>query len=293
MQKLKHLWYIVAICVIALSLAACGGGDSAPVAEEAATDQEATTDNTEDSSDESSAEELASETADGGCPTATGTDNMGLEGQYPLQYELDEFQSMADCTLSFSENPSIAELNEQIPHENKAELGDVASRLPAEPLVMAPYDVIGSYGGVLNGLSNATEAGTSDLLSVRHVSLLRFAEDLTTLVPNVAKAWEYNDDATELTFHLREGHKWSDGAPFTAADVAFWYNDLILNPDIFPETPSRYLVAGEPMEISAVDDTTVLMKLPSSAPGVVNFFAVSYVQPFQPGRSGHDTERSL
>ena len=264
------LWLSVTILVIAFVLSACAGGDEAtdtPPADDATDSAAASTDTM----------------TDGGCPAVTVADPMGVAaGAFPYQYELSEFEGLANCELSFSDNPAIADLYEQIPHPDKAALGDVAARLPEEPLVIAPYDVIGAYGGTLNGLSNATEAGTSDVLSVRHVNFLRFADDLTTIIPNVAKGWEYNSDFTELTFHLRQGHKWSDGSPFTAEDVAFWYNDLILNTDIFPETPGRYLVAGEPMEVIADNDTTVTFKLPAAAPGLVNFFAVSYVQPFQP-----------
>ena len=42
----------------------------------------------------------------------------------------------------------------------------------------------------------------------------RFADDLSTIVPNVAKSFEWNDDFTTLTFTLRKGHKWSNGEPF-------------------------------------------------------------------------------
>ena len=77
-------------------------------------------------------------------------------------------------------------------------------RLPEEPLVVRPYDSIGKYGGTINFLSNATEAGTSDMLSTRHVNLLRFADDLSTIVPNVAKSFEWNDDFTTLTLHLEK-----------------------------------------------------------------------------------------
>ena len=97
-------------------------------------------------------------------------------------------------------------------------LAAVADRLPDEPLVVVPYDSIGSYGGTIKFLSNATEAGTSDMLSTRHVNLVRFADDLSTIVPNVAKDYEWNDDFTTLTFMLRKGHKWSNGEPFTAVN---------------------------------------------------------------------------
>ena len=54
----------------------------------------------------------------------------------------------------------------------------------------------------------------------------------------MCKAWEINEDATEFTFHLREGMKWSDGEPFTADDFLFWYEDCILNADLTPTIPS-------------------------------------------------------
>ncbi|HID53426.1 MAG TPA: ABC transporter substrate-binding protein [Anaerolineae bacterium] len=229
------------------------------------------------------AEEAPAEEAMGeGCPPVTMADARGVPaGAFPEQYDLAEFESAAGCELSFSENPNIAELNKRI-GGNPDPLPPVEERLPAEPLVVVPYDAIGVYGGTLDGLSNATESGTSDLLSVRHVNFARYSDDLQTIVPNVAKGWEWNDDFTELTIFLREGHKWSDGEPFTAADVEFWYNDIILNPEVFPETPSLWLIAGEPMEVTAVDDTTVSFKLPVPAPGLLTNFAISYAQPFQP-----------
>ena len=107
-----------------------------------------------------------------------------------------------------------------------------------------PYDSIGKYGNTINFLSNATEAGTSDMLSTRHVNLVRFADDLSTVVPNVAKDYEWNDDFTTLTFMLRKGHKWSNGEPFVARDVEFWYEDLMMNPNI-REKPYPYLLVGK------------------------------------------------
>jgi peptide/nickel transport system substrate-binding protein len=42
---------------------------------------------------------------------------------------------------------------------------------------------------------------------------------LATIVPELGTGWAWNDDKTVLTFKLREGVKWHDGKPFTAADV--------------------------------------------------------------------------
>ncbi|HAR52838.1 MAG TPA: peptide ABC transporter substrate-binding protein, partial [Roseovarius nubinhibens] len=162
------------------------------------------------------------------CPGITVADMQGIaSGAFPQQYELSAFQEAAGCEMAFTAHPDIEALNGRI--KGNEALPALADRLPAEPLVVVPYDSIGQYGGTLDVLSNATEAGTSDFLSVRHVNLVRYSDDLQTIVPNVAKSWEWNEDFTKLTFKLRAGHKWSDGAPFTSADVKFWHDNLMLD----------------------------------------------------------------
>src|SRR5215831_4455000 len=42
---------------------------------------------------------------------------------------------------------------------------------------------------------------------------------LETIVPDLATSWSWSEDGTDLTFPLRQGVKWHDGKPFTAADV--------------------------------------------------------------------------
>lgn len=215
------------------------------------------------------------------CPAVTVADMMGVAaGKYPQQYELAEFESLASCKLTFQENPAIADLNGKI--RGNPDLPPLAERLPEEPLVIAPYDSIGKYGGTMDALSNATEAGTSDFLSTRHVNLVRYSDDLQTIVPNVAKDWEWNDDFTELTFFLRKGHKWSDGAPFTAEDVKFWYDNLSLDSKVIEKPKDYVLVAGEAMTVEVVDPQTVTFKLPAPKPGLLAHFATSFAQGFQP-----------
>ena len=171
------------------------------------------------------------------CPPVTVADPMGVAaGAFPQQYELAEFEAAAGCTMEFSTNPEIEALNAEI--QGNPDLPALADRLPSEPLVVAPYDMIGTYGGTFDALSNNTEAGTSDFLSVRHVNFVRYSDDLQTIVPNVAKSWEWNDDFTELTMSLRAGHKWSDGAPFTSEDVRFWLENLRLDTNIHRKSRS-------------------------------------------------------
>jgi peptide/nickel transport system substrate-binding protein len=51
---------------------------------------------------------------------------------------------------------------------------------------------------------------------------------LQTIVPDLAISWSWNEEGTELTFSLRQGVKWHDGQPFTAADVKCTW-DLLLD----------------------------------------------------------------
>ncbi|MCF6321622.1 MAG: ABC transporter substrate-binding protein [Rhizobiaceae bacterium] len=215
------------------------------------------------------------------CPAVTVSDAMGIaSGAYPQQFELSEIQTAGNCKISFQENPSISALNAEI--RGNPALPPLADRLPSEPLVVAPYDSIGSYGGTLDALSNATESGTSDFMSIRHVNLVRYSDDLETIVPNVAKGWEWNDDFTQLTFFLREGHKWSDGSPFTAEDVEFWYENLQLDTNVIEKPKDYVLVGGKPMTVDVIDAQTVRFNLPFPKPGLLSHFANHYAQGFQP-----------
>jgi len=224
---------------------------------------------------------LASAASAATCPAVTVSDMMGVgAGAFPQQYELAEFESLGGCSVEFSGNPGAAAMNAQI--QGNPELPALADRLPSEPLVVAPYDEIGAYGGTLDILSNATEAGTSDMMSVRHVNLVRYSDDLQTIVPNIAKGWEWNDEFTELTFFLREGHKWSDGAPFGARDVKFWYDNLQLDENVIASAKDYVLVGGERMQVEVVNESTVKFILPAPKPGLLSHFANHYAQGFQP-----------
>ena len=50
---------------------------------------------------------------------------------------------------------------------------------------------------------------------------------LETIVPDLATSWSWSEDGTELSFPLRQGVKWHDGKPFTAADVKCTWNLLM------------------------------------------------------------------
>jgi len=203
-------------------------------------------------------------------------------GQFPQQYELAEFEAAANCTLTLSGRTAYDQRLVETGHLPEGELPSLADRLPQEPLVVVPYNEIGHYGGRFSGVSVGPEAGNSEWLSVRHVNLVRFLDDLQTIVPNMAKSFAWNDDYTELTVSLRKGHKWSDGAPFTTEDIIFWWEDIMTNKDLFPEVPSYWVYGGEPMQVEAVDDVTVKFKFAAPAPAFTTLLATTFTHLWAP-----------
>src|SRR3954447_12959591 len=59
-----------------------------------------------------------------------------------------------------------------------------------------------------------------DILALAYEGLTRLDTNQQT-VPAAAESWEYNDDATQITFHLRDGLKYSDGSPLTAENFRY------------------------------------------------------------------------
>ena len=216
-----------------------------------------------------------------GCPAITVNNNKGITGDsYRNYFEKAEYEKKANCKLSYSENPDIAKLNKMI--MGNGALPPVSKRLPSEPLVIAPYETIGKYGGTWQGISANTESGTSENLDMRFVSLVRWADDQTTIVPYVAKSFKWNSDFTKVTFTLRKGHKWSDGSPFTAHDIAFWYNYLIQKKNVREKVKSFWKTGDDLMAVKAINDTTVEFSMSKPKPSFLSFLASTYAETFQP-----------
>lgn len=148
------------------------------------------------------------------------------------------------------EAPALAEQVEA------GDLPPVAERVGSEPAVIQPLDSIGTYGGALRTGLRGSSDHNGILRVVGPQGLVRWDPQYTEVVPNVAESFEVDAEGKVFTFHLREGMKWSDGSPFTADDIMFNVEDLILNDDFAP-TPARYTTAGEPLTVEKVDDYTV------------------------------------
>ena len=60
------------------------------------------------------------------------------------------------------------------------------------------------------------------------------------LVPDILAAYEV-EEGRVFTFHLRRGHSWSDGQPFTTEDFRFFWEDVALEPELSPTGPEIQL----------------------------------------------------
>ena len=82
--------------------------------------------------------------------------------------------------------------------------------------------------------------------------------DGSKIEPEIAAGAESSADFKTWTILLRKGAKWSDGAPFTADDILFWYKDVVLNKDLTPVLPGWMKNAdGSPAVVEKVDDYSV------------------------------------
>ena len=144
----------------------------------------------------------------------------------------------------------------------RVEAGDLPAleeRLPAQPMVVEPWDGPGTFGGTLHrAQTDVADAGV--MQSFAGVGLLEWDWDAAGAVPSIAAEFEKNDTNTQFTFRLREGMKWSDGEPFTSADLMFTITDYLSNETTIPTAPFWFSDGGNTRPTAeAPDELTVVI----------------------------------
>ncbi|MEO1197976.1 MAG: ABC transporter substrate-binding protein [Pseudomonadota bacterium] len=134
----------------------------------------------------------------------------------------------------------------------------VAERLPSEPFfvdIVSAGRELGRHGGDLDTLIG--RAKDRRLVNVwGYARLVGYQPDLT-LAPDLLRDIEV-EEGRIFTLHLREGHRWSDGHPFTAEDFRFYWEDIAMNKDLAPNGPEPFMyVDGKLPTFEVIDDTTV------------------------------------
>lgn len=132
-------------------------------------------------------------------------------------------------------------------------LPPVAERLPAEPLVYSAAnmpDGAGVYGDVMRHVIGGRpegwnfwagqsygwggiDIGMVECLTRTGPLFQVNSEDLQPL-PNLARSWEWSEDGMSLTVNLIEGAKWSDGDAFDTEDIDFYWNNVVMDPEVTP-----------------------------------------------------------
>ncbi|MGB6064485.1 MAG: ABC transporter substrate-binding protein [Desulfomonilaceae bacterium] len=149
---------------------------------------------------------------------------------------------------AFNEAPGLAK------KVASGELPPVNQRLPPSPAIVIPVDRPGHYGGVWR----RAYTGLSDLVGLRRIlydPLVRWSPDLK-IIPNLAEKWEVDNSGRIFTFHLVKGVRWSDGAPFTADDIMFYFEDIVFNKELTPSIPKWIAPSGKAPKVTKIDDYT-------------------------------------
>jgi peptide/nickel transport system substrate-binding protein len=143
---------------------------------------------------------------------------------------------------------------------------------PPKPAVSSAPPAYGdaAVSGSIGEASNlipilATDASSHEVADHVYNGLLKYDKNLE-LTGSLAESWTVSPDGLTITFRLRRGVRWHDGAPFTSRDVLYTYRVVV-----DPKTPTAY--AGDYRQVQRAE-----------APDLFTF-RVTYATPFAPALS--------
>ncbi len=114
----------------------------------------------------------------------------------------------------------------------------------------------------------ARDSVSETLTHLLHAKLVRIDRRTQELEPWLAESWTISPDGLVATLKLRRGVTFSDGAPFTSADVLFAFR-AVYDAKTASSIGDSLKVDGKPLQVSAPDPGTVVVRFPSPfGPGI-------------------------
>lgn len=137
-------------------------------------------------------------------------------------------------------------------------LPPLAERLPKTPRVInvaAMGRQPGKYGGEVRMLIGS--AKDIRLMTIYGYARLVGFDEALKIEADVLESFETVEDRI-FTFHIREGHKWSDGTPLTSEDFRYCWDDVLNNEKLSPAgLPTALVMDGEAAKFEIIDERTV------------------------------------
>jgi peptide/nickel transport system substrate-binding protein len=144
------------------------------------------------------------------------------------------------------------------PQVKQGVLPPVAERLPVSPAIAEatwPGWRPGKQGGDLNILMSRPK-DVRLMVVYGYARLVAYSPDYR-LKADILEKYSV-ENGRRFTFYLRPGHRWSDGAPFTADDFRYFWEDIANNPAVSPlGPPSALLVDGEAPVFEVLGEYTI------------------------------------
>jgi peptide/nickel transport system substrate-binding protein len=165
---------------------------------------------------------------------------------------------LAACGAVTHARPSLVETPYLKAKVEKGEIDPVDRRVPLEPRVV-DLEKMGREPGKHGGTMTMLMGRGKDVRMMVYYGYSRLVNyDATyNLQPDVLLKYEV-EDGRRFTFHLRPGHRWSDGSPLTAEDFRFALEDVMLHKKLGRGgLPNALLVDGKGPVFTVIDEHTV------------------------------------
>ncbi|MBI1336114.1 MAG: ABC transporter permease subunit [Phycisphaera sp.] len=146
---------------------------------------------------------------------------------------------------------------------DEGKLPPVAQRVGPEPIVMTPVDGVRNYGGTWMRLAISPNDVSVITWRLSYAALVRWSPYGYPIKPHLAKSVESSPDKRVWTVTLRRGIRWSDGEPFTADDIMYWWQDEVLDESLGSGDPPDWMkTQGKAGTIEKIDDYTLRFTFP-------------------------------